>query len=267
MARQAQQAKNTRSGNRCGHDPRAPRLQIARPLSADSPLVLRLAAAKIQEYGAHPDLLPCLNFANGLPRQQRSERREAAVLVLQMLGKYLDLAAEAVQIPTPTGPIRPTVAWLAEQAGLGHRRAERAIADLKKAGILQILQIRSKNGEGYYRSAAAIKILSRQFFAALGLLELYQKTIEKFRKAKRKLKKRAAKNAEPAACQGPANFGLMLRGLLSKRILRGPRKTGEAEEAEVERERARVEQIRRLRQENPAWSLARCRDELAAPPD
>jgi len=79
---------------------------------------------------------PSLDLANGSNRQQRSERREACILMLTVLLKYTDLASLRIGIPTPDGFLSLTIDFLAKQTGMALRRAERALADLKAAGLV-----------------------------------------------------------------------------------------------------------------------------------
>jgi len=124
-------------GNFCGHDPRNPRFTLTRPAKTGQggiPRVLTLCAERLKSYYAHPrQLIPSLDLANGSERQQRSERREACVLLLTALLKYADLASLRVGIPTPDGFLSLTVDYIAQQTGMTLKRVERALADLKTA--------------------------------------------------------------------------------------------------------------------------------------
>jgi len=96
------------------------------------PRVLTLCAERLKDYYNNPrQLIPSLDLANGSERQQRSERREACLLLLMALLKYMDLASLRVGIPTEDGFLSLTVDYLAKQTGMALRRVERALADLK----------------------------------------------------------------------------------------------------------------------------------------
>ena len=109
-------------GNFCGHNPRNPRFTLTRPAKTGKggiPPVLTLCAERLQDYYHRPrQVIPSLDLANGSARQQRSERREACVLLLTALLKYTDLASLRVGIPTPEGFLNLTVGFLAAQTGL-----------------------------------------------------------------------------------------------------------------------------------------------------
>jgi hypothetical protein len=61
------------------------------------------------------------------------------------------------------------VAWLAKRAGLSERRAERALHDLKMAGLIDIEQRHHRTSENTWRGLVAIKAVSKAVFAALGM--------------------------------------------------------------------------------------------------
>ncbi|MCP5460035.1 MAG: hypothetical protein H6971_10450, partial [Gammaproteobacteria bacterium] len=124
-------------GNRCGHDPRAPRWFQPPEKHAPRPAILRKLNEKLRGYYRRPGvLLPSLNGVNGSERQQRSERREACLDLLGGLVHYLDLATLRVGVPGDEGFRGIPMARLAGLSGLSLRRAERACRDLVAAGII-----------------------------------------------------------------------------------------------------------------------------------
>lgn len=172
----------TPSGNRCGHDPEAPRFFAPPPKHANRPGILRKLTERIQQYYARPaSILPGLNAANESERQQRSERREACCAILAALIHYTDLITLRVGIPQADGSMQGlTMEYLARISGLAHldpatgevvcmRRAERAVHDLKAAGIITVHSICEKIEEGVYKGTAAIRTVSKHLFSALGL--------------------------------------------------------------------------------------------------
>ena len=95
------------------------------------PRVLTELMHRLGRYLDAPDeWLPSLNRANGSTRQQRTERSVACVQLLRASLKYLDLLTMRVGIPSTGGMQNLTLPFLAQQAGLDHRRAERAMRDL-----------------------------------------------------------------------------------------------------------------------------------------
>jgi len=92
--------------------------------------------ALLKSYYDNPrQIIPSLDLANGSERQQRSERREACLLLLMALLKYTDLASLRVGIPTQDGFLSLTVDYIGKQTGMTLKRVERALADLKAAGL------------------------------------------------------------------------------------------------------------------------------------
>ncbi|QPS42084.1 Crp/Fnr family transcriptional regulator (plasmid) [Burkholderia humptydooensis] len=116
--------------------------------------------------------LPALNAANGSRRQQRSERRIACAQLLRAMIKYCDLATLRVGIPAATGWVDLTLPFFADQAGLGVRRAERALRDLQTAGLAKIRRqcaLQESSAGDRYKGLAAIKYLPSALFAAFGM--------------------------------------------------------------------------------------------------
>jgi len=155
------------SGNRCGHDPKNPKL-LDIPIPENRPKFIQEAARKLLSHVEKLGLLPILNFhADG--RKVRSERRDGIGMLLVALVLRMDLATGRVGFPTEQGFFNYTMDHLATWAGLGERRAARVVAALKDAGYLTVSQIRERLKDGSYRSFSAIKIVSTTLFDALGL--------------------------------------------------------------------------------------------------
>lgn len=134
------------------------------------PRVLDELMKRLARYVESPDQwLPSLNRANGSGRQQRTERSVACVQLLRASIKYLDLVTMRVGTPDGRGGIdNLTLRFLAKQAGLELRRAERAVSDLRRAGLLGV-RPRCERGDDGYRGLAAIKFLPPALFGAFGL--------------------------------------------------------------------------------------------------
>jgi hypothetical protein len=121
-------------------------------------------------YFSDPSILPTLNAANGSGRQQRSERRESCIAILSCILHYMDLITLRVGIPQADGSLQGlTMSYLAELSGLGERRAERAIHDLKAAGIITVHPICEKVSDTVYKGVAAVRTVSVKLFTVLGL--------------------------------------------------------------------------------------------------
>ena len=180
------------TGNRCGHDPRHPRLSPPEPIKTGPgglPRILSLAAERAKEWFYHPDKCPALNSHPS--RQTRSERREACQVVIEALLKRLDLASLCVGLPTPAdGFIDVDMKTIVAETGLGQRRCERAIGLLKEAGFLNVKQPRRLNAEGVYVGLRAIRVFTEKFFDWLGLLPMLKK---ERKRASHALRRRAAR--------------------------------------------------------------------------
>lgn len=185
------------NGNRCGHDPRAPQLQpTIRPKTGKGglPPLLRLAVEKLGEYFTNPDLLPTLNAANKSSRQQRTERRESCMRVLSALLHRMDIGSLRVGVPRSDGSFYDySIDQISQAAGLGLKRTKRAITDLKRAGLITIHQVRRKAADSTFKSLVAIKCISRNLFAALGLGAMFSREHEKRAKRQHKSQRSQAK--------------------------------------------------------------------------
>lgn len=184
-------SENKNSGNNCGHCPDKPRHFTPPENHADRPQILRKIIIAIQKYYQDPGTLPLLNAANESERQQRSERRESCMAILGCILHYTDLVTLRVGIPQADGSMAGlTMPFLAEKSGLGERRAERAIHDLKAAGIITVHPICKKISDAVYEGMAAIRTVSKHLFAALGLLgwlkQEQKKAIERRQKKNKK---------------------------------------------------------------------------------
>jgi len=157
-------------GNRCGHDPARPRYFSPPEHHQERPRILRKLEEKLRAYFDNPrKTIPTLDLANGKDRRQRSERREACVALLGCMIHYLDLATLRVGVPATGGFKGLTMARLAGQAGLGLRRAERAMADLVKAGLVKVHPICERKGDLAFKGYAAIRTIPATLFSLFGL--------------------------------------------------------------------------------------------------
>jgi hypothetical protein len=182
------------SGNNCGHVPEKPRWFDPPTKHANRPGILRKIIEKIREYYSKPcETLPILNAVNESGHQQRSERREACVAILGCVLHYTDLITLRVGIPQADGSISGlTMPYLAKLSGLGERRAERAIRDLKAAGIITMHPVCEKLADATYKGYAAIRTVTKHLFTVFGLDAwlMHEQTKTKERRDKREEKKR-----------------------------------------------------------------------------
>jgi hypothetical protein len=184
------------SGNRCGHDPKNPQLSPPTPIKKGPgglPRILSLATEKAKAWFHHPD--QCPDLQSSPHRQTRSERREAIQVVLEALLGRLDLASLCVGVPTPTdGFIDVDMKTIVQDTGLGQRRCERAIGQLKTAGFLTVEQPRHRNEAGAYIGLRAIRVFTKKFFDWLGLGPMLVRERERATKALRRKATQAGKS-------------------------------------------------------------------------
>jgi hypothetical protein len=177
-------------GNRCGHDPEAPRWFAPPEEHKPRPGILRKLGEKIRGYYDEPaKTLPSLNLANGKDSQQRSERREGCLGVLGCLIHYLDLLTLRVGIPKEDGSFGGIgMERIAELSGMGLRRVERATHDLVAAGIVIVHPIAKEERPGEFTGLPAIRTISTSLFAAFGLSFWLKHERDKASKRRRKEK-------------------------------------------------------------------------------
>lgn len=130
--------------------------------------MIQTALEKTRAYYSGPNLIPTLNAVNGSERQQRSERREACVSLIETLLHYTDLTTLRVCVPSSGGVAGLKMQTLADRAGLNLRRTERAAHDLVHAGLITVHAI-AKPKDGGFVGLAAIRTVSRELFDLLGL--------------------------------------------------------------------------------------------------
>lgn len=163
-------------GNYCGHSPDAPRLGLVKnvvSVGKSLPGILTELQERVKRYYSKPNTIPSLRNANqsAKGRQQRSERREACLLLLVAIVSYTDLVSLRCGVPTKQGFMSLTLNYLVEYTGLHMRRAERAMADLKRANLITCSQPRQLKDDGTYRGLAAVKAVNKLLFTAFGLAE------------------------------------------------------------------------------------------------
>ena len=186
------------------------------PEKKQLPLVLRLAAERLNGIFN----LYALTQADRY-RTMRRERQEAIRAVLEALFPRVCLQADGLAIvmdEDQTGGKPLTVAALAAAAGIGVRRAKRAIYDLRLAGLLEIKPQWRRRADGgrTLLVAACLRRLTRKFWAALGLWGLYVETV-------RYMQGRPLIRIKVAVYEVAASLGRRVLPLLGGR--RGPRAT------------------------------------------
>lgn len=147
-------------GNRCGHDPHAPRFY--NPNYKKQPAPIEIAVRNIEDYYYSPrKYLPRLLRI----RQSRSERRESCAALIQVILRATNLLTMCIGLSKP-----PTIAALAKRAGCSLRRAYRTLKPLIEAGYIEVFRQKAiKKENGGFKSIAAVRKISPFLFIDLGV--------------------------------------------------------------------------------------------------
>jgi len=238
-----------------------PRLYPAQPIRKGQgglPRILSLAAERAKAWYSHPQKCHALNKGS---RQTRSERREAYQVILETMLSFLDLASLCLGTPTlDNGFVDVDMKTLVEASGMGQRRCERAIADLKEAGLVEVKQPRKINEHGDYVGLRAIRVVREAFFEFLQLGPmLRQERAKATERLRRKVMRANRKLADlmRRAAQGLKSF-----------VRRTPRSRAEQERHEAEARRWNLVCARYMREGLSGGELRRrVNAELGLPPD
>lgn len=175
------------SGNRCGHNPDNPAWNLFSPpeTKKDIPHVMRKLLEGVRAYYSKPDTLPTLSNLNGKrnadgnPRLNRSEAREAEALVMGAIIHLTEFSTLRVGTPLPNGGFVPrSCTDIAIVAGLvdastpdevrPSQRFWRAFRRLKIAGAFEVHRQYEEREDGSKRARPAIKNLNMHFLVAIG---------------------------------------------------------------------------------------------------
>lgn len=208
--------------------------------------------------------LPTLNAANGSARQQRLERRIACVQLLRALLKYLDLASLRVGIPQRHGSfLNLTLPFLAKHACLPARRAERAMRDLLRAGLVTAQQRAERTDDGGFRGLASLRQLPAALFGAFGLSkwlrhERSKAVLRRYRAAAQIAK---AEREQLRDSRAQAQATLALSGIVRRLRSRHPTPaTAGTSPVATDRAEAIARRVGLLKALHPSWDRERCYD-------
>lgn len=219
-----------------------PRLRPARPIRKGKgglPRILSLAAERAKAWYRHPQKCHTLNRGK---RQIRSERREAYQVILETMLSFLDLASLCLGTPTlDNGFVDVDMKSLVAASGMSQRRCERAIADLKDAGLMEVKQPRKINAQGEYVGLRAIRVIREVFFEFLNLGPMLQR--ERVRASERLRRKAMRANRKLADLMRRTSQGI--RSMF----------TGSRPRSQAEQER-RMNEARRWNQACSKYMLA-----------
>lgn len=159
------------TGNRCGHDPKNPKTFTPPETEKKWPGILLEIIARVTVYLNDPTTIPSLNAANGSTSQQRSERREACILLLSVILYHMDLKTMRCGVLHQADGTFEGIKLddYAKEAGISFSRAEEAYADLVGAGIVRTYEIAKLQADGTYKGFPAIRTITISLFALFGL--------------------------------------------------------------------------------------------------
>lgn len=250
-------------GNFCGHDPSSPALTLPAPARKGKggiPRVLTLCAERLENYYHRPrQIIPSLDLANGSKRQQRSERRESCIILMKALLKRVDLVSLRVGIPTDSGFMSYTVDYIANDTGMDLKRVERALSDLKSAGIITVSQPRKLLPDGQWKGLAAVKTVSCLLFGIFGLTRMLKK--ERKKASKRLKEKMQQWEKAKHTLTSRARSRLFLSSLIGS-FKDNSAGSGERAKAIEYQKRLQLTALE-LRQKNPSMSIKECYTEAA----
>lgn len=202
------------SGNRCDHDPLNPRLDLEwlPERRGNLPIILQLCLKNLKAYYYDRSILRTLaeldakpNKASGGVRSNRSEAREAEVLIITAILNSLDLTSMLVGTPKAGGFVHRSTYELAKMAGFlvdgkPHSRFKRVMMRLRRAGYMETTRTTYTNEKGEKRASTGIRRVSDDFIVML--MGGTEAAAESLRKAKSShysvTKARRAKGSAPS---------------------------------------------------------------------
>ncbi|WP_137910225.1 MULTISPECIES: Crp/Fnr family transcriptional regulator [unclassified Burkholderia] len=243
------------------------------PAPANSPRLLRELKLRLGRYLETPQAwLPALNAANGSRRQQRSERRIACVQLVRALVKFCDVSTLRIAVPAQSGWVDFTLPYLAEQAGLSVRRAERALRDLVTARLVKSrpqCEVEVSDEGPRYRGLAAIRYVTPALFEQFGLGKWlrHERTRAHLRMQRRR--DAARKRERKVGAGGGQLLAQLTDKLAAAQAKAAARGTLSESDRRAELERAVMIRAGELKATYPDWDRDRCfrvaRSQLALP--
>ncbi|MDE1465519.1 hypothetical protein [Spartinivicinus poritis] len=198
-------------GGYCGHENDSPIFEMARPINLGkrSPSLIINAVKRSTAYYSRPDLFPSLKYCKphkkkktkkGVSRRQYSQRRFACVVVMAALLKRMDIKTLQIVVSDKDGTFyHCKIAVLVNDTGLHPRRVERAMGDLRDAGLIDVLgRPTEKDEKGQFKAMPAIRAFNESFFGVLGLAVALREERKKRQKKEIKQNKKQLKKAAEA---------------------------------------------------------------------
>lgn len=222
------------TGNRCGHNPRAPRLTPFRGPKNRLPSLIRRGVERIQEYyrPRQADVrarYAALDAHRRSARRRRSESREAVILLAGAMIQRMDIVTREVIFGNPSQGYAPmSLDALAREAGISRSRAARAHRILHTAGWIHV-ERRYEFVAGDYIGLPARRTIQPAMLRSLSIQRHwrheYDRAIERARKRNRQQRRRQAPETDFAAAtrsSAPSSPPTPKQGSQTKRSPRQP---------------------------------------------
>ncbi|APU00427.1 hypothetical protein [Aeromonas phage 3] len=261
------------TGNRCDHDPKNPRLDLdfIPHRRGKLPAVLQLCIDNLKAYYYDRSILKPLAELDASDkkvtagkRSNRSEAREAEVLVISAILQCMDLTSLLVGVPNQRiGFIHRSTYELAKMAGLldpvtdePHRRFTRCLSRIRRSGMMDTTRTTFKSESGTVRAGVAIKKVSEDFIVMLmGGTEKNKRALDKTRAAHyAKTKEKRVKGSRPTPAQERD-------ALADKLIAQAKQKAIESAQAKAEKAGATTEAIDALDPESRQRAYQKARQQ------
>lgn len=172
------------TGNRCNHDPKNPRLELDYiPNRRGSlPAAIKKCLDNLQAYYYDRSILKPLaeldvseKRVTAGKRSNRSEAREAEVLIISAILHSMDLTSLLVGVPNEKyGFIHKSTYEIAKMAGLldpdtdePHGRFKRTMSRIRRSGMMETTRTTFKSASGEVRAGVGIKKVSEEFIVML----------------------------------------------------------------------------------------------------
>ena len=183
------------SGNKCGHDPKHPRLiSFRNPHSVEnwdsaidrddfghrkkSKFFYRTDAA-LDDFYNYPKMLPRLGmmFTEQGDKKRRSELRESTTAVLKCMIHYMDMTTNRFGYASKDGFQYYNIPFIQMHTGLSFSRVKRALKQLVKSGYIKRSKRWTERQAGKFKSlTTSTVIVVNMLFAHLDLMDDFLET-------------------------------------------------------------------------------------------
>jgi hypothetical protein len=182
--------------NCCNHIPFVPKLFVIPSKNKPRAKVVQETDKRLHSAYAKPKTsLKTLQFHDESGNQVRSERREAAIALLQVMNYYQDDSTGRVGRLQDNGSFHDlSLSKLAKHAGIQLKRAKRAMVDIVRSGYIKVIKQFVRNSEGQVKGLPSIRSFLPKFFIDLDVKgEMWTKWFQQRGWAKERSEKKVTK--------------------------------------------------------------------------